>query len=216
MIEFHKIDQNSDEWLQLRVGKITGSSLACIMANYGRAFGAPAKKYASVLALGQITGKVIASGYTNADMERGHAEEGIARCLYEDRYFSKVSEGGFFSDGDLGCSPDGLVGSDGLIEIKSALPHIHYDRIRKQSYDSAYKWQLAGNLMFTGRDWIDFVSYCADYPEGKQLYVYRCTKESFAEEFKMINERLITFRELVIQAKAVILHFNYSLTEIKS
>jgi hypothetical protein len=215
MIKFHKIDQNSTEWLQLRVGKITGSSLACVMANFGKTFGAPAKKYASTLALGQITGKVVASTYSNEHMERGHAEEEIARSEYEDRYFSKVAEGGFFSDGDLGCSPDGLVGSDGLIEIKSALPHIHYDRIRKQSYDSAYKWQLAGNLMFTGRDWIDFVSYCADYPAGKQLYVYRCTKESFAEEFKMITERLITFRELVIQDKAVILHSNYSITEIK-
>jgi len=211
MIKFHKIDQNTDRWLELRVGKITGSNLSCIMANYGRAFGAPAKKYASTIALGQITGKVIASTYSNEHMERGHAEEGIARCIYEDRYFSKVAEGGFFSDGDLGCSPDGLVGSDGMIEIKSAIPSIHYDRIRKQSFDSAYKWQLAGNLKFSGRDWMDFVSYCADYPEGKQLYVYRCTKESFAEEFKQIDERLIAFRQLVEDSKDVILNNSYSL-----
>ena len=72
---FHDVVQNTHEWDLLRVGKITSSKLSTVMANYGKAFGEPAKKYASEIALGQITGKVSANGYTNSHMERGHEEE---------------------------------------------------------------------------------------------------------------------------------------------
>lgn len=208
---WHDVQQNNDSWDLLRVGKITGSSLGCVMAHYGKAFGEPAQKYASVIALGQITGKVAVSGYSNAHMERGHEQEPIARKEYEDRYFSKVTNGGFYENGDVGCSPDGLVGDYGVVEIKSAIGSMHYDRIRKQSYDAAYKWQLAGNLKFSGREWIDFISYCSDYPEGKQIYVYRCTRQSFAKEFEMIDYRLHDFRKLIKQAAHVIMNNNYSL-----
>ena len=208
---WHDVDQNEPEWDLLRVGKITGSGLAKVMANYGKAFGEPAKKYASEIALGQITGNVPASGYSNGHMERGHEEEPIAIAEYEERYFTVVGKGGFYSLDDIGCSPDGLVGEDGLIEVKSAIPSIHYARIAKQSFDTAYKWQYAGNLKFSGREWLDFISYCADYPEGKRIYVYRCWRDDFGKEFEMIDERLAEFRKLVATAKEVILNNDYSL-----
>ena len=210
-MKFHDVEQNTDEWHQLRCGKITSSALSKAMANYGKAFGDPAKKYAVSIALQQITGTADSEGYSNEHMERGHEEEPLARMLYEQEYFCEVGNGGFFELGDVGCSPDGLVSSMGVIEIKSAIPSIHYARIAKGSYDSAYKWQLAGNMKFTGRDWIDFISYCSQFPDDKKLYVYRCHKEDFKKEFEMIDVRLEEFRKLIAESKDKILNSNYSI-----
>jgi len=208
---FHDVEQNSDEWYLLRAGKVTASSLSKVMANYGKAFGEPAKKYAVDIALQQLTGSTSGGGYSNEHMARGHEEEPLARMAYEDRYFCDVSNGGFFEDGDTGTSPDGLVGSDGIIEIKSAIPSVHYARIAKQSFDSAYKWQLVGHLKITGRDWVDFISYCSDFPEDKSLYVHRSYREDFTEEFKMVDGRLDEFRKVIASSKQVILNNDYSI-----
>jgi len=197
----------------LRCGRITGSALSKAMANYGKAFGEPAKKYAVSIAVEQITGvSADSDSYSNDHMQRGHEEEPIARLMYECEYFCDVTNGGFFELGDEGCSPDGLVGDDGVIEIKSAIPSIHYARIARQSFDPAYKWQLVGNLKLTGRDWIDFISYCSTFPEDKRLYVHRSYKADFVEEFKMIDIRLAEFKELIAKTKQVILNSDYSLT----
>ena len=213
---WHDVAQNSESWDLLRVGKITSSNLACVMANFNKAFGEPAKKYATEIALGQITGRVTGNNYQNAHMERGHIEEPLARAEYEERYFSTVTNGGFYDLGDIGCSPDGLVGTVGMVEIKSAIPDVHYSRIENQSYDSAYRWQLIGNLKLSGREWIDFVSYCADYPEGKRIYVCRIWAEDCTESFRMIDERVDEFRELIAVAKHTILNNEYSLITRKA
>ena len=210
---WNDVEQNTPEWDLLRVGRITSSALAKIMANYGKAFGEPAKKYAAEIALGQITGRVASCGYTNNHMDRGHEEEPIAREAYEDRYMTIVTNGGFYATEDTGGSPDGLVGDDGMVEIKSAIISIHYARIAKQSFDAAYKWQLSSALLFSGRQWIDFISYCADFPDGKQIYVYRCHRADFKKEFEQIESRLTEFRVLIQTAKDVILNNHYSLIE---
>jgi hypothetical protein len=213
---FHDIEQNTDAWFDLRAQKITSSKLGCIMAHYGKSFGKPAKDYALDIALERITGERKENSYTNAHMERGHEEEPLARAEYENQFFCSVSNGGFFEIDDFGCSPDGLVGSDGVIEIKSAIPSIHFARVERQSYDPAYKWQLIGNLMKTGREWIDFISYCSSYPEGNRIYVYRMVGVDFKEEFKMIDKRLDEFRELIEYSKDRILSGYYFLVETKT
>ena len=75
MFKFIDVNQNTDEWFQMRCGKLTSSKLGTIMANFGKAFGDPAKKYAVNIAIEQITGSPISSDYTNADMQRGHDQE---------------------------------------------------------------------------------------------------------------------------------------------
>lgn len=208
---FHDVEQNTDEWYLLRSGRITSSNLPKIMANFGKGFGEPAKKYAVDIAVSQITGKQSATGYSNDHMERGHEEEPLARMEYENQLFCDVANGGFFEIDDIGCSPDGLVGNNGVIEIKSAIPSIHFSRIAKQSFDSAYKWQLAGNLKFTGREWIDFISYCSDFPDEKRLYVYRSYADDFKDEFQMVESRIDEFRELISNTKKTILENEYSI-----
>ena len=209
MFEFYDVEQNTDEWFQMRAGRLTSSKLGTIMANYGKAFGEPAKKYAVNIAIEQITGKAIPSSYSNEHMERGHEQEPIARMLYEEEMFCNVSNGGFFGSEFIGCSPDGLISDSGVIEIKSVIAPVHYANIKRQSVDPAYKWQCIGNVKFTGRDWIDFVSYCSEFPEDKQLYTYRLNAADLSEEFKMLSIRIDEFQSLVAETKNLILNSNY-------
>ena len=209
MFNFHDIEQNGDEWYQMRGGLITSSKLGTIMANYGKSFGDPAKKYAVNIAIEQITGNAISSTYSNAHMERGHEQEPIARMLYEDEYFCDVENGGFFEDGEVGCSPDGLP-AGGVIEIKSVIATTHYANVKRGSLDPAYKWQCYGNLLFTGRNWLDFVSYCADFPEDKQLFIHRINKADSSQQFDMIERRIEEFKGLIKSSKELILTNSYS------
>jgi len=193
------IQQNTDQWLDLRAGKVSGSSIGKIMANYGKAFGEPAKKLAVNLAVERVTGKRIETEhYTNAHMERGHQEEPLARMLYEDTFFVDVTNGGFYDNGNTGCSPDGRVGHNGLIEIKSVIPTTHYATIKRGGYDPSYKWQYIFNIRESGCDFLDFVSYCSAYPEKKRLYVYRVEAASISFELEQIESRLSKF-EVVIE-----------------
>lgn len=194
---YHDVEQNSDEWFQLRAGKLTSSNIAKVMANEGKAFGEPAKKLAVVIAVERLTGQPTGEGYSNEHMERGHEQEPLARMLYEETHFCSVGNGGFFDCGDLGCSPDGLVGDKGLIEIKSAIPSIHYSRVKRQDIDPAYKWQCVMNTWKTQREWLDFISYCHDFPEEKRLYVFRMRHDAILGEVNRMRQRIAQFMDLV-------------------
>lgn len=201
---WHDIEQNTEVWQALRTGKATASNFSCFMANDGKAFGEPAKKYALQLALEQLTGRKAEFGFKNADTDRGHEQEPVARMLYEDERFVEVTNGGFYDCGEYGDSPDGLIGSDGVIEIKSVIASVHYDTLRRGSFDPSYRWQLVGHLDCSGRDWVDFVSYCSDFPESGQLIVYRQDRDDFKEELPRLIERRAQFLELVAQVKKTI------------
>lgn len=203
---FHDVRQNTDEWLALRAGKVTGSSVAKIMANYGKAFGDPAKKLAVNIAIEQITGTAISSYYSNEHMQRGHAQEPIARMMYEDALFCDVANGGFFDNGVTGCSPDGLVDDDGVIEIKSVIASVQYSTIKRGTFDPAYKWQLNFNLLETGREWIDYISFCNEFPEGKKLHIHRIYAKDQSEEFDMMRDRISQFVALVEEIKTDIIN----------
>ena len=108
MMVWHDVDQNSDEWMALRVGRVGGSSIGRIMANYGKAFGQPAQDLAVRIALEQITGVKSVGGFSNSHTDRGHEQEPVARMLYEAWTFSDVALGGYYAIGDdIGVSPDG-------------------------------------------------------------------------------------------------------------
>jgi hypothetical protein len=96
-----------------------------------------------------------------------------------------------------------------MVEFKTAIPSIHYSRIKRQSFDPAYKWQLVGNLMITGRNWIDFVSFCPDFPVSKRLYTYRCYASSFEREFRQADTKINLFRKVIAEAKESIMGLSY-------
>ncbi|PAV02128.1 YqaJ-like viral recombinase [Arsenophonus sp. ENCA] len=197
-MQWHDVEQNTEVWNELRTGKVTASQFHCFMANQGKAFGESAKKYALQIALEIIKKKKSEHVYSNAHMQRGHEQEPMARMLYEIKEDVDVTNGGFFDLGDYGDSPDGLVGSDGVIEIKSVTAPVHFATLERESFDPAYKWQLIGHLDCTGRDWVDFVSYCSDFPEQySPLIVYRLERKDCEAEITQLRTRRQDFLNLI-------------------
>ncbi len=193
-----EVEQNTDEWHELRRGVVTASNFPKIMANYGKAFGNPAKEYAQKKALERVTGELDeSSSYKNSYMDRGHELEPVAKMLYEEQTFNFVSNGGFYKDGNLGDSPDGLIGSKGVIEIKSVIPNTQWKRLKSGKYDTAYQWQIQGHLLLSSREWCDFVSYCPEMNEKNILFIDRVYPDK--ESFKMLKERLTEFEQEIIK-----------------
>ena len=205
MTKWVDIQQNTDEWLAMRCGKVGGSSLGTIMANFPKAFGDPAHAMAVDIALEQIVGERQENGYTNEHMQRGQEQEPIARALYEQEYFCTVTNGGYFDAGVIGVSPDGLIDDDGMIEIKCVIAKVHFATVKRGAFDPSYKWQLFAELKYSGREWNDFVSFCSVFPEGRRLFVDRIYAEKVKTEFSMIDSRLAEFCELVNEKKSIIM-----------
>lgn len=203
-MKWHNVEQNSPEWELAKLGKASSSGYAKFMANYGKPFGEPAHRYALQIALERVTGRKAEHSFRNDEMERGHEQEPVARMLYEEMFFCEVANGGFFDFGEYGDSPDGLVGDDGVIEIKSVIASTHEATIKRGAPDPAYKWQLAGHFD-SGRKWVDYLSYCSDYPEWNQLVVYRVYRDEMADEIAKLHERRAEFLALVAVKESEIL-----------
>ena len=172
----YDIEQGTDEWHALRRGKITASAVSRLITATGK----PANNDTSRAQLLQllaerITGQSDASCYTD-DMARGHLLEPLARDLYA-KHYSPVVECGFITATlggvELGYSPDGLVGDDGLIEIKSPRQKNHLRSLLAIEVPAEYVPQVQLGLAVTGRSWCDFISYAPGLP----LFVYRCRRD---------------------------------------
>lgn len=203
-MKWHNVEQNTDAWQALRCGKATCSNFSTFMANDGRAFGEPAKREALKIALEILTGRKAEFSFSNDHTERGHEQEPVAKMLYADERFATVTNGGFFDCGDYGDSPDGLVGDDGVIEVKSVIAPTHYATLLRDSFDPAYRWQMVGHLDCTGRHWCDFISYCSDFPEGQQLLVYRLARGDALQDIARLQARRAEFLKLVRATLATI------------
>jgi putative phage-type endonuclease len=170
---YHEIDQNSPEWFQLRLGKFTASTFKDLFAKTGTV---TFEKAINKVVFERITGQSPES-FSNEWMVRGSELEPLARKAYEDMQMVVVKNGGFFTfDEWIGASPDGLVGDDGLIEIKCPAFHTHIDYLIKKKVPADYYCQMQGQLFVTGRRWCDFVSY---HP-GLPMFISRVERD---EEF---------------------------------
>jgi len=151
-------EQRSTEWYQVRMGKVTASHFNDVMnKKSGR------ETYMMRVLAERLTG-IREETYQNQDMLNGIELEPEAREFYEWVTNTPVCQVGFVElDTDVGCSPDGLVMDDGLIEIKCPRVTTHISYILKDSLPSTYKWQVQGQLMICKRQWTDFVSFCPEY-----------------------------------------------------
>jgi putative phage-type endonuclease len=191
MITEHKVEQRSDEWFALRCGRITASSFGIVMGKPG----VTRTKYLRKLAAQRVTG-VVQEGYTNAAMQRGVDEEPNACAFYELMNDCTVTETGFFTRDDLplcGCSPDGLVGEDGVVEFKVPGMDVHAGYLCDgHKVPAAYRWQVAGHLLFTGRSWCDFMSYS---PEGMRPHLVRVIREDVEDDLTKLTHGLLLASE---------------------
>lgn len=188
------VAQNSDEWHLLRCGRITSSNFDKICANMGKSFGEPAKKYARKKALEIMTGELDETDNLKTSyMERGSELEIVGIDLYQAKTFNEVTNGGFYYNNNFGDSPDGLIGNNGSIEVKSVIPSTHWLTLERKKLDPSYKWQIQGHLM--NREWCDYVSFCPEF-RPYPLFIYRVYRDEKMQED--LKNRLVEFYSLVL------------------
>lgn len=166
-------EQGGDDWFRARMGIPTASEFATVLAS-GRGGGESKTRRTYMLKLAGeiITGEPMDS-YTNGHMERGKEMEEDARTEYAFAAEAEPERVGFIRSGNAGCSPDSLVGANGLLEIKTALPHILIDRLLKDEFPAEHKAQCQGQLWIAEREWVDIAIYWPGLP----LYVKRATRD---------------------------------------
>ncbi len=163
-IEISLCDQGSPEWQGLRLGIPTASAFTAIMAKgRGSAESRTRQSYLYKLAGELITGQPM-EGFTNVHMERGKALEDEARTTYTFLTEAHCERVGFVRNGRKGASPDALVGADGLLEIKTKLPHLLIEALLRGEFPPEHNAQCQGQLWITGRAWVDLVIYWPGLP----------------------------------------------------
>ena len=169
------MEQRSDEWFAARLGKVTASRVADVIAKTKTGPSASRENYATQLVLERLTNKQ-ADSYTNAAMQWGTETEPMARQAYELKRGLFVNETGFVDHPTIemsGASPDGLVGTDGLIEVKCPNSATHMETMLTQKVPAKYIPQMMWQMACTGRNWCDFVSYDPRFPENLQIFIER-------------------------------------------
>lgn len=174
------IEQGSVEWHNQRLGKVTASRIKDVMARTKTGYGASRKNYMAELLCQRLTGRR-EEGFVNAAMQRGTEQEPMARGMYEWLNSLLVMEAAFIGHPSIdmaGASPDGLVGDEGLIEIKCPNSATHIEFLRTGLIDPDYVLQMQFQMMCTGRKWCDFVSFDNRMPDELQ---YKCVRVPFDE-----------------------------------
>ena len=165
-------EQRTDEWFLERLGKVTASKISDVMM---KPTTAGYQNYKAQLICERLTG-IPAETFTSAAMQHGIDTEPQARAFYELESGNEVTEVGFVSHPIIemtGASPDGLVGIDGLVEIKCPQPATHIKTLQGGNIDRKYMLQMHWQMACTGREWCDFVSFCPALPLEMQLHIER-------------------------------------------
>jgi putative phage-type endonuclease len=173
------MEQKTDEWFNARLGKVTASKVADVVAKTKSGYSASRDNYMAQLVCERLTGKP-ADSFSNAAMQWGTETEPLARAAYEAKMDVLVDEIGFVEHPTIamsGASPDGLVGVDGLIEIKCPNSATHIDMLLNQSILKKYIDQMYWQMACTGRKWCDFVSYDPRLPVDLQLFIVRVFRD---------------------------------------
>jgi putative phage-type endonuclease len=187
-----EIIQGTPEWKQLRAGKATASRIADIIAKTKSGYSTSRENYLTELVIERFG--VINDGFTNAAMQWGTETEPLARAQYELESGALVEQVAFVDHPTIemsGASPDGLIGSDGLLEIKCPNPATHFNYLLENKVPEKYKAQMAWQLACTGRKWADFVSFDPRVPEGLQYFQIRFVPEPGYIE--MLESEVIVF-----------------------
>ena len=196
-------EQGSEAWLAARAGKVTASMISNVLAKPETA---AFRDYQAQIVAELLTGKPQGSDFTNAAMEFGTENEPFARSAYEVSTGFTVDEVGLVLHPTIdraGASPDGLVGSDGLVEIKCPKVATHLAYICAGVVPTKYKNQMLFQMICAERAWCDFVSFRPDLPEHLQLFVIRFQRD----EAKI--------KELTIAVNAFLAQVDEMLTKLK-
>jgi putative phage-type endonuclease len=187
------MEQGTHEWHAARCGKVTASRVADVIAKTKTGYGASRANYMAELIAERLTGAP-AERFSNAAMQWGTDHEPQARAYYEFVTDREVSLVGFVEHphlGMCGASPDGLIGTDGLVEIKCPNTATHIDTLLGQTVPAKYVTQMQWQMAVTGRQWCDFASFDPRLPYSMRMFIKRVERDDF-----MINDmsgEVITF-----------------------
>lgn len=173
------IVQGSPEWFAERVGKVTASRVADVVARTKSGWGASRANYMAELIAERLTGAK-SEGFVNAAMQHGIDTEPQARDAYSFYAGVDVEQVGFIAHPTIemsGASPDGLVGNDGLVEIKCPSTATHIDTLLDGKVPERYVLQMQWQMACTGRKWCDFVSFDPRMPESMRLFIKRVERD---------------------------------------
>jgi putative phage-type endonuclease len=191
MIEM--MEQGTDEWFAARIGKVTASRVADVIAKTKTGFSTSRDNYMAQLVCERLTGQK-SEGFTNAAMQWGTETEPLARLSYEVAQNVLVDEVGFIPHPSIimaGASPDGLVGDDGLLEIKCPNTATHIETLLSQTVPGKYNTQMQFQMACTGRSWCDFASFDNRLPTELQLFVKRVPRDNMY--IRLMEEEIVKF-----------------------
>lgn len=175
----NEIEQRSELWFAARLGKVTASRVADVMAKTKTGYSTSRDNYMAELIIERFT-KTKGESFTSASLQWGIDQEPFARAAYEASNGVLVSETGFVPHPtikDAGASPDGLVGDDGLVEIKCPNTNTHFETWITGNIKSSYISQMQFQMACTGRQWCDFVSFDPRLPQKGQLFIKRINRD---------------------------------------
>lgn len=178
---FDDIEQGSPEWYALRLGLPTASMFKTLLVDSAEK--KTRTSYLYKLAGERLTGEP-AESFSNADMERGKVMEPIIREHYAfvRDCENTIRQVAFIRNGKCGCSPDSLLGEDGVLEIKSAAPHILIPMLlHPDKFPAEHRAQCQGSLMVTERRYVDLIVYC---PKMKPLIVRLERDEDYIQQLR--------------------------------
>ena len=191
------IIQGTTEWKQLRLGKVTASRVSDVMSKGKSGESASRKNYRTELVVQRLTGEP-GESFTNSAMEWGTNNEPFARAAYEvltKRCVMQIPFVNHLTIPNFGCSPDGMISTDGLIEIKCPNSTTHIEYLLDGKPPTKYVPQMQCQMAVTGRKWCDFVSYDPRLPEDLQLFVVRLERDD--EYIKAMEEEVTKFLDEV-------------------
>lgn len=195
----HNCEQRSDEWFEVKRFSM-GASHAQAIASCGKGL----ESYILEM-MSEAYSTAPKDNYTNAHIERGNELEAQARAIYELETNSKVVQVGFVSIDDyVGCSPDGLVGDDGLIEIKCPSDKVYFQYLLDCKIDTGYYWQMQMQMLVCERKWVDYVVYNPNFE--KSIVIKRVFPDT--ESFEKLKKGFAEGTKRIIEIKKIMFELN--------
>jgi putative phage-type endonuclease len=200
------MEQRTEEWFAARLGKVTASRVADVIAKTKSGYSTSRANYMAELVCERLTGKK-GDSYSNSAMVWGTNTEPLARAAYEARTGFLVEEVGFVSHPSIdqsGCSPDGFVEAEALIEIKCPMSNQHIESLLAKEAPSKYVPQMQWQMACTDRKWCDFVSFDPRLPENMQLLIVRVMRDQgmIVELEREVEKFLFELDQKVTRLKA--------------
>ena len=212
------VAQRTPEWFAARLGRLTGSRAADMLATIKAGEAAGRRNLRVQLVLERITGRSQENGYQSPAMQQGTAREVDACVTYEALTGRLLSASGFLSHDALmaGCSLDGHVGDyEGIVEVKSPIPATHLDYLKSGVIPGEYQKQILHCLWITGARWCDWLSYQPEFPEPLQVKLVRVLRDNAAiAEYEQKVQMFLAEVDREVEAVATMANIGAVLQEV--